>query len=197
MTRDKVGVGWQHAGGVAGGPKCALSVGCFGGRGHRHQGTATSQRDGGGAGSCEPGAVGTEARLFRNKVLVCGPGHPLGRAGKPTDSAHVGRVPHALAPIPPSADPPVRRPAAAPGARREAGWAPESSGLRPLGWSCVPAATRPKQDTAASPLGFRDSAPQFLHLTGFISAPGTNAPNLKGKSGDCPPFRGCSVKFLA
>lgn len=114
MTRDKVGVGWQHAGGVAGGPKCT-SVGCVGGLGHRHQGTATWQRDGGGAGSCEPGAVGTEVRLFRNKVLVCGPGHPPGRAGKPTDSAHVGRVPHALAPIPPPAGPPVRRPAAASG----------------------------------------------------------------------------------
>lgn len=33
-------------------------------------------------------------------------------------------------------------------------------------------------------------------LTGFISAPCTNAPNQKGKSGDCPPFRGCCLKFL-
>lgn len=33
MTRDKVGVGWQHAAGVAGGPKCGFWVGCIGGGG--------------------------------------------------------------------------------------------------------------------------------------------------------------------
>lgn len=74
MTRDKVGVGWQHSGG-AGGPKCGFSVGCVGGRGHRHQDKATSQRDGGGAGSSEPGATG-QVQLFRSASK------PTGRLGR-------------------------------------------------------------------------------------------------------------------
>lgn len=99
---------------------------------------------------------------------------PVG-AGSSRPSAQVGLVPCDLAPIPRSADPPARPPVAAPedrrvaSCRRGAGWARESPDLRPLGWLCVPAATRPKLEHFPIILWFPDSAPQLLNLTSFTS----------------------------
>lgn len=108
-------------------PSERFSVVCDGGRG----GTAirTRRLRSGmvmAPGSSEPGATATEVPLFKSTFK---PSHPSGRAGKTTDSAYVGRVPYALAPIPRCADPPVQRPVAAPGAWCGAGWAQESADL--------------------------------------------------------------------
>lgn len=134
------------------------------------------------------GAVGTDVLLSRNEPRVRGPSRPPGRGWKRSALGAPGArpAPCALAPGPRSA---------APRAQRVAGCSRAGAGkLRPT--PGVPAATRPEPNLAAASLGFPDSAPQRLQLTCFISAPCTQAPDLKGKSGNWPPSRGCWFQRL-
>lgn len=139
-------------------------------------------------GSRGAGAVGTDVLLSRNEPRVRGPRRPPGGGWKRSALGAPGArpAPCALAPGPRSA---------APRAQRVAGWSRAGAGkLRST--PGVPAATGPEPNLAAASLGFPDSAPQRLQLTRFISAPCTKAPDLKGKSGNWPPSRGCWFQRL-
>lgn len=183
MTPDKVGVGWQL--GVwleVPSAVCGLDELEVGGTSTRarllHSGMVVA------LGSCEPGAMGTEVQLFRNKVLVCGPSHPPCQAGKRTDSAHAG-----ARAFRPGSDSSLGGPAR-PASRRS----PRSPAWSRVGAGKLRSPTLGVVSCISSRLPGLSAT--ISQLTGFISAPCTNAPNQKGKSGDCPPFRGCCLKFL-